>query len=178
MSECDTTAGTRFYADFFFSSSAARVLLLPVLCSFLKTSQEGSEHLQLERKRHLLHPPPEAGGMEQEPAPSTVEIYPNRVCCLPAAPCSAQMLQPQAHLCKDIFSYHGATAVPLPQPALFKKAGLTATATGDVNLALVPQKYLFRCLIPAVVRLPSPLRNYIFSQGHSIKKCYIAMKIR
>lgn len=62
MSECDTTAGTRFVAGFFFSSSAARVLLLPVLFSFLKTSQEGSEDLQLERKRHLLRPPPEANG--------------------------------------------------------------------------------------------------------------------
>lgn len=68
--------------------------------------------------------------------------------------------------------------MPLPQPVLFKKAGLTATATGDVNLALVPQKYLFRCLIPVVVRLPPPLRNYIFNQGNLIKKCYIVMKIR
>lgn len=49
-----------FFFLFFFCSQSPFVTT--VLCSFLKTSQEGSEDLQLERKRHLFHPYPQAGG--------------------------------------------------------------------------------------------------------------------
>lgn len=45
-----------------------------------------------------------------------------------------------------------------------------------MNLGLVPQKCLFRGLIPAVVRRPPPLRSYSFIQGHSMEKHHIIMK--
>lgn len=48
-----------FFLFFFCSQSP---FVTTVLWSFLKTIQEGSEDLQHERKRHLLHLPPEAGG--------------------------------------------------------------------------------------------------------------------
>lgn len=114
---------------FYFCSQSPSVTT--VLCSFLKTSQEGSKDLQLGRKRHLLHPSPEAG--EQDPAPRAVEMHPDRAWWPPAAQIWWPLLSSDAAATGTSLqrhqSYNGATAVPLPQPALFKKAGLTATAS-------------------------------------------------
>lgn len=83
----------------------------------------------LEKERHLLHLPPEGGGEGGgASAKGMWELHPNRLWHPPAAPCSAQMLQLQTHLCKGIFSYKGATAMSVSQPDLYKEAGPTAKA--------------------------------------------------
>lgn len=82
---------------------------------------------QLERQRHLLHPRTETGGEGARASTKGVqELHRNRVW---HPPCSAQMLWPQTHLWKDIFTYNGVIAVSVTQPALFKEAGPTAEAS-------------------------------------------------
>lgn len=83
-----------FVGFFFFSSLAARVFLLPQYCAaFWKPARKVVWISKLKGKGIFFILLQRLMGREQEPAPRGIEMYPNRVCCPPAAPCLAQMLQ-------------------------------------------------------------------------------------
>lgn len=150
-----------FCLFFFYRQS---LFVTTVSCSFLKTSQGGSVGPQLDRERHLLRRPPEAGGKGAGASAKRVwEPQPNRVWCAPAAPAQLRCCG-HRHITAKTSSVIMELRQCLVLSQLYlKRLDPLRKPVWWCKLGLVPWKYLFRCLILLVVRCPPPLRSYIFN---------------